>query len=86
VPAVLLNILRARNEELYPKLVSRLIGPFIPLCHCYVEEKIGAIASEVLGDHCRQTQQSRLELGAVFLRLEGSVQKSGDAVRVNVQL
>ena len=66
VPAVLLNILRARDEELYPKLVSRLIGPFIPLCHCYVEKKRGGIACQVLGDHCRQTQQSRLELGLCF--------------------
>ena len=51
-------------------IVARLIcAAFHINCHCRVEIKSGRIRSgEILGNYCRQTQQSRLELGLCVSR------------------
>jgi len=49
-----------RNRE----RLARHCAPFISLYHCRVENKRGTVESrEVLGNHRRQSEQSRLELG-----------------------
>jgi hypothetical protein len=46
-------------------VVACLIASFISLCHCSLESKRDTIrrANEVLGNHRRESKQSRLELG-----------------------